>query len=628
MAMETKQIVLDKPQQFEEGATLPKGTVLQGRYEIIRTVGLGGMGAVYQARDKRFTKVTRLCAVKEMINSAPAPHLRELAIKNFEREANILATLNHPAIPKIFDCFSEGNRSYLVLEFIEGQDLESLLQRTESFLPEEQVISWAIQICDVLSYIHNHKPNPIIFRDLKPSNIMLNNQDRIVLIDFGIAKVFQAGQKGTMIGTEGYSPPEQYKGIADPRGDIYALGATMHHLLTKRDPRLEAPFTFHECPPRSLNPGVSERLEAVVMKALQYDSKDRYASAEEMKAALQAILTARGEPLVAPGTVTFVSSQGVMPVWEFACEDEVRSSPTVEAGILYVGAYDNNLYALDAKTGRFIWKYATEGGIASSPCVWQDMVFVGSEDRVFYALSARTGGLVWTCPTGERIRSSPRVEYNQVFFGSDDGHLYAVSARSGRVTWKFQSLGPIRSSPAISNDVVYIGSDDGHLYALDIQNGNMKWKYRTNRRVTSSPAVAEELVFVGSTDWNVYALDARSGWAVWRYRTSNAVISSPAIREGCLYIGSVDGHLYAIEAKTGRLIWKFAAEGQITSSPAVAEGAVYFGSVDEHVYSVDAKTGKLRWSFKTGGPVPSSPFVANGIVYIGSTDKKVYALPM
>lgn len=627
-SMETKRILRDETKLFEEGATLPKGTVLQGRYEIIRTVGIGGMGAVYQARDKRFTKVARLCAVKEMVNSAPDPHLRELSIKNFEREANILATLNHPAIPKIFDCFSEGNRSYLVLEFIEGQDLESLLQRTASFLPEERVISWAIQICDVLSYIHSHKPNPIIFRDLKPSNIMLNNQDRIVLIDFGIAKVFQTGQKGTMIGTEGYSPPEQYRGIADPRGDVYALGATMHHLLTKRDPRLEPPFTFHECPPRSLNPAVSKRLEAVVMKALQYEIEDRYSSAEEMGLALQTILIAQGDSSVTPGTVAFISGRGILPVWEFACEDEVRSSPTVAEGIVYIGAYDNNLYALDAKTGRFVWKYATDGGIASSPCVWRDMVFVGSEDRVLYAVNARTGSIAWTCPTGERIRSSPRVEYNQVFFGSDDGHLYAVSAQSGRVTWKFQALKPVRSSPAISDDVVYFGSDDGHVYALDIQNGNVKWKYRTNRRVTSSPAVDEGLVFIGSMDWNVYALDVQSGWAIWRYRTNNAVISSPAISEGCLYIGSVDGNLYAIEVNSGRLIWKFAAEGQITSSPAVAEGAVYFGSVDEHVYSVDIKTGKLRWSFKTGGPVPSSPCVAEGIVYIGSTDNKVYALPM
>lgn len=625
--METKRILRDETKLIEEGATLPKGTVLQGRYEIIRTVGIGGMGAVYQARDKRFTKVARLCAVKEMINSAPDPHLRELSIKNFEREANILATLSHPAIPKIFDCFSEGNRSYLVLEFIEGQDLESLLKRTASFLPEEQVISWAIQICDVLSYIHSHKPNPIIFRDLKPSNIMLNNQDRIVLIDFGIAKVFETRQKGTMIGTEGYSPPEQYKGIAEPRGDLYALGATMHHLSTKRDPRLEPPFTFHECPPRSLNPEVSERLEAVVTKALQYEIEDRYSSAEEMKLALQTVLIARGDSLVTPGTAAFISGQGVLPIWEFACEDEVRSSPTVAEGIVYVGAYDNNLYALDAKKGQFIWKYATEGGIASSPFVWRDMVFVGSEDRLLYAINARTGGIAWTCPTGERIRSSPRVEYNQAFFGSDDGHLYAVSAQSGRVTWKFQALGPIRSSPVISDDVVYFGSDDGHVYALDIQNGNMKWKYRTNRRVISSPALDEGLLFVGSMDWNVYALDAERGWAVWRYRTNNAVVSSPAISEGYVYIGSVDGNLYALETQSNRLIWKFSVEGQITSSPAVAEGAVYFGSVDEHVYSVDVKTGKLRWRFKTGGPVPSSPFVADGIVYIGSTDNKVYALP-
>jgi outer membrane protein assembly factor BamB/tRNA A-37 threonylcarbamoyl transferase component Bud32 len=626
--METKRVLRDETKLFEEGATLPKGAILQGRYEIIRTVNIGGMGIVYQARDKRFTKVARLCAVKEMINSAPDPQLRELSIKNFEREANILATLNHPAIPKIFDCFSEGSRSYLVLEFIEGQNLESLLQRTASFLPEEQVISWAIQICDVLSYIHSHKPSPIVFRDMKPSNIMLNNQDRIVLIDFGIAKVFQTGQKGTMIGTEGYSPPEQYKGITDRRGDIYALGATMHHLLTKRDPRLEPPFTFHEYPPRMLNPKLSEKLETIVMKALQYEIEDRYSSAEEMKLALQTILMTRGDSSVTPGTVAFRSGQGILPVWEFACEDEVRSSPTVAEGIVYAGAYDNNLYALDAKTGQFIWKYATEGGIASSPLVWQGMVFVGSEDRVLYAINARTGDLVWTCPTGERIRCSPQVEYSQVFFGSDDGHLYAVSAQSGRVTWKFQALKPIRSSPAISDDIVYFGSDDGHVYALDIQNGNLKWKYRTNRDVRSSPAVDEGLVFVGSMDWNVYALDAESGWAVWRYRTNNALISSPAISEGCLYIGSVDGNLYALETKSNRMIWKFSTEGQITSSPAVAEGAVYFGSVDEHVYSVDIKTGKLRWSFKTGGPVPSSPSAADGIVYIGSMDNKVYALPM
>jgi eukaryotic-like serine/threonine-protein kinase len=163
-------------------------------------------------------------------------------VQNFEREANILVTLNHPSIPKIYDYFTHEERSYLVEEYIHGKDLEEVLSESQGFFPEEQVIAWAIELCDVLHYLHNHKPEPIIFRDMKPSNVMVNQHNHIVLVDFGIAKIFKSGQKGTMIGTEGYSPPEQYRGEASPQADIYALGATIHHVMTKQDPRLEPPL--------------------------------------------------------------------------------------------------------------------------------------------------------------------------------------------------------------------------------------------------------------------------------------------------------------------------------------------------------------------------------------------------
>ena len=614
---------------YPEG-TLPPGTVLQNRYEILEVIGLGGMGAVYKARDRRFPNVTRLCAVKEIINTTPDPRLRQLSLRNSEREPNILASLNHPAIPKIFDYFSEEERSYLVLEFVSGKDLETILEETESFLPEKSVVKWAIQICDVLAYLHSHKPEPIVFRDMKPSNIMLNDRNWIVLVDFGIAKVFQMGQKGTMIGTEGYSPPEQYRGIAEPRGDLYALGATMHHLLTKRDPRLEPPFTFHERPPRQINPLVSEATEAVIMKALEYEVEDRFSSALEMKEALLKILPTEGETASAgPATTVITTTKEITPVWEFSCEDEVRSSPRVAEGLLYIGAYDHNLYALNAKTGQFIWKYATDGGICATPCIWEDKVFIGSEDNIFYAIYTPTGRIVWTCPTQGRVRSSATVAYGHIFFGSDDGCLYALNAQNGRLAWKFQLGQAIRSSPAIFEETIYFGAEDRAVYALDIQSGKIKWRQNTNRAVNSSPAIYEEgLVIIGSSDWNVYAFNARSGWPVWRYRTGQAVISSPTIWEERVYIGSVDGHLYALNLKTGRVVWKYAAEEQITSSPTVAEGAVYFGSVDGHLYCLDATSGELRWRFKTGGPVPSSPAVAEGLVFIGSTDNKVYALPL
>lgn len=264
---------------------LPKGAVLQNRYEVIKVLGVGGMGAVYLTQDLRFSGVTRLCALKEMISTTPDPHVRRLAVQSFMREANILVQLNHPGIPQIYDFFTEGVRSYLAMEYVKGSDLEEVLENTQGMLKEEIVVDWAIQVCDVLMYLHGRDP-AIVFRDLKPSNIMLRDQNKIALIDFGIAKAFEVGQKGTMIGTEGYSPPEQYKGVADPRGDVYALGATMHHLLTKRDPRLEPPFTFHEEPPILLNPALSKGTNVVIMKALEYDPQKRFQSAGEFKEAL------------------------------------------------------------------------------------------------------------------------------------------------------------------------------------------------------------------------------------------------------------------------------------------------------------------------------------------------------
>src|SRR5207237_887318 len=170
----------------------------------------------------------------------------------------------------------QGDRSFLVQEYIEGKDLEAFLAEAPGFLTEDLVAEWTVELCDVLSYLHNHTPDPIVFRDLKPSNVMLDQHRRIRLIDFGIARAFAAGQKGTMIGTEGYSPPEQYRGEASPPGDIYALGATLHHLLTKQDPRLEPPFSFIERPLGISNPKVAPEFEAIVMRALSYEAGARF----------------------------------------------------------------------------------------------------------------------------------------------------------------------------------------------------------------------------------------------------------------------------------------------------------------------------------------------------------------
>ncbi len=631
--LDTRRITVEEPPvTIQPEGTLPPHTVLQGRYEVLAVQGVGGMGAVYRARDLRFAAVEKIVAVKEMTNTAPDPRLRRISIQNFEREANILASVSHPAIPKIFDYFSEGNRSYLVMEFIEGQNLETILdERKQPFSPEEAV-EWGLQLCDVLATLHSHQP-PVIFRDMKPGNLILRPDGRLMLIDFGIAKVFEHGQRGTMIGTEGYSPPEQYRGIAEPRGDIYALGATLHHLLTGRDPRLEPPFTFHERPIRLFNPSVTKELEAAIMKALAYDVQDRYGSVVEFAAALSKAMprTRRATGVITTaglGTAAFVGPQDVEPLWTFKCEDEVRSSPRIADGVLYIGCYDNNLYALDARNGEFQWKYATEGGIASTPCIYRDRVLVGSEDGHLYAISRRTGHMIWKYATGGPVRSSARVAYEHAFIGSDDGCLYAINTQSGRVLWKFQTAGPVRSTPLLVEEIVYVGSDDGYIYALEMRGGKIKWKYDTHRRVTSSPAIEGNLVLVGSADGHLYGLNARSGWPVWRFRTKGYVFSSPRVRDGMVFVGSADGFLYAVEAESGRQRWKYETGGAVTSSPAVEGDLVFVGSNDKALHAVDANRGAGMWRYTTEGPIPSSPLVYDNTVYIGSTDHRVYALPI
>jgi outer membrane protein assembly factor BamB/tRNA A-37 threonylcarbamoyl transferase component Bud32 len=606
---------------------LQPGIILVNRYSIQSVVGIGGMGAVYSARDLHFPNVFKRVAVKEMINLARDPVIHDTIIRNFEREANILATLNHPSIPRIYDYFSQDDRSYLIIEFIEGKDLEAILADTKDFLPEAQVVNWAIELCDVISYLHNNKPEPIIFRDIKPSNIMVNSHGHVLLVDFGIAKTFQTGQKGTMIGTEGYSPPEQYKGEATQRADIYALGATLHHLLTKRDPRLEPPFSFEERKIRTTNPAISSELEEVIYRALCYDPDKRYSSAEVMKEALLASAKKTGLLHHLPAAIkplTHETSE-VSAAWKFECEDEIRGTPAYFGGSLFIGAYDNNLYALNATNGEFLWKFASSGGIVCKPAIYEGNIYIGSEDQRLYCINMRSGQEIWSYYSNGAIRSSPYIAEGHVFIGSDDANLHAVNALSGRRSWRVDAGAAVRSTPILVGEFVYFGTEAGDLFCVDLR-GTVKWRFKAKRALTSSPVYTNGIIYVGSVDTLLYALDAKSGFIIWRFRMTKASISTPFITDNYIFTGSVDSHIYCVDIHSAREIWNFATDNQVTSSPITFQDSVYCGSVDGYMYCLEFRTGRLRWKFQTRGPITGTPIIANNVLYFGSNDHNIYAI--
>lgn len=265
---------------------LPPQSLLQQRYLIVGLAGQGGMGAVYQAIDTRIAH--RHVAIKEMSQAKLSRAEYAAAGVRFQSEAALLGSLAHPGLPRVYEAFSEHGRLYLVMDFIKGKTLLQLLQEGgEHPLPVGQVLDYAGQLCKVLAYLHQHQP-PIIFRDLKPANVMITERGQVFLIDFGIARLFKAGQQQDTIflGSPGYAPPEQH-GISqtNPRSDLYSLGVTLHHCLTAREPALASDhFSFP--PIRQYNLQVPEELDQLIQSLVAVDEHQRPGSALEVQRAL------------------------------------------------------------------------------------------------------------------------------------------------------------------------------------------------------------------------------------------------------------------------------------------------------------------------------------------------------
>jgi outer membrane protein assembly factor BamB/tRNA A-37 threonylcarbamoyl transferase component Bud32 len=640
---------------------IPSGTILQGRYRVTSALGAGGMSTVYKALDLRFANVERVCAVKEMFDGGGDETLRQQRATNFEREAGLLAVLSHPLIPKIFDYFTEGGNYYLVQEFIPGQNLETLIEQTTDGFLETELLDWGLALCDVLSYLHGQSPDPIIFRDLKPSNIMIREDRSLMLIDFGIARGFQNQQRGTMIGTEGYAPPEQYRGVADARTDLYALGATLHHLATRVDPRFETPFTFDQRAPRAFNVRISAQMEEVILRGVAYAPRDRYASAAEFKAALLRCRAATrrlpSAPLSPPAvaapprprraailpTATEVLTPTDAPppaaprpqvapterfVWSATTGDEVRNAGIVADEHFLVGSYDARLYAFDVQSGGTTWQFPAGRGICSAPSVWRDTVIVGSEDGAVYGLALDSGRLKWRYKTNMPVRSSARADEGAggVLIGSDDGYVYKLDPATGALLWRYRTYGPVRSSAARQDNVVIIGSDDGFLYALAHDSGRQLWRFATGRPILASPTIAEGVVICGSLDGSIYGLGLGHGEFRWRHETGAPVVATAATRDGRAYIGSSVGRFYALDVATGERIWEVPHGGRVTSSAVATAHCVYYGALDGAIYCLDRATGEVIWSHNLGKPIPASPVLYGNVLLIGCTDGKVYAL--
>jgi len=256
---------------------LMPGTLLNNTYTVIKLLGKGGMGTVYLVEE--VGRPQNRYAVKELIANLNDPEEEQIAFQTFQTEIAFLGQLNHPQLPRFYGTFTHWNRNYLIMEFVEGESLESIIQKKKGPLPVDDVIYWGIEIAKALDYLHTQSSGPIVYRDLKPANIIISPSGSARIVDFGIARRYDPSKITDTLrfGTPGYAAPEQFKasrlGQSTPKSDIYALGVILFQLLTGYDPTVTP---FHFPPARHLNPQITPELEKIINKALQKKADDRY----------------------------------------------------------------------------------------------------------------------------------------------------------------------------------------------------------------------------------------------------------------------------------------------------------------------------------------------------------------
>jgi outer membrane protein assembly factor BamB len=312
-------------------------------------------------------------------------------------------------------------------------------------------------------------------------------------------------------------------------------------------------------------------------------------------------------------------------LWQFSTKDSIEGAPAIAGGVVYVGSFDEYLYALDLARGTEKWKYKA-GPIKASPAVRGGRVYVGNVDGVFHCVDAARGEKRWTFETEGEITSGANFAGDLILFGSHDETLYCLT-KDGKEKWTFKTQGPVYGSPAVAGGKTFVAGCDSKLHVLDIASGKEDRAVDLGGQSGATAAVLGARLYVGTMTNQFQAIDWRKGAIVWTFqaeRQAQPFYSSAATTDDLLIVGSRDKRLHALERKSGKEVWSFATGSRVDASPVIAGKRVYAPSLDGHLYVLALADGKQLDKIKLDGPIAGSPAVAAGRLLIGTTKGTLY----
>ena len=605
------------------------GELVDGRYEILGTLGVGGMAHVFRARD---THLERTVALKVL-----RPHLTETDSERFRREIRALAHLNHPGIVSIYD-LSQGEHVYFAMELIEGGGFTELGPYEADIEPAERLLGAAVIVAEALGYVHRLG---MVHRDLTPRNILVTSQGTPKVMDFGLVQLTETSKQltrtGLTLGTPQYMAPEQATGEATGAPtDLYAFGAVLYRTVTgvaafegENDQAVLYQHVYGDyAPPRELNPQIPEALERLIVRLLEKDPAKRPTSGFAVADSLRAVLaTARrrglGQGLAGPGRLGSYPSGPALPnglrrLWQvsldegpqfpsglaaadgfllvgqrsdslavvrpadgglhasFPLDDEVSQPPLVVDGRLFLVSRDGGLRVMSWPGGELLWIREGED-VVGGASYGRDVVVAAGQSLELWSAE---GDTFWSVPLGGDIATAPTVNRGLALAATSDGWLHATRLRTGSHAYKVE-VGVLAAPPAAASGITYLPVRSGELHAFDIESREVKWTYDLEGEQWSTPVVWQQLVFATSWGQRLHALSQRTGDDVWTRPLPAPITATPVIAAGALYAVTEAGDLIVLDARTGRVLYsEKIANSAIQASVLPFNNGVYIAALD------------------------------------------------